>query len=89
MKFTPHMERPLNGGTQKIYRFDNGLGASVVQHNFSYGGDCGQWELAVLKFEGEHWDLTYDTPITDDVLGRLEWAEVEGYLEQISALQAA
>ncbi len=50
------MERPHPagmGGTQRIYRFGNGYGASVVQFPYSYGGDRGMWELAVTKYEGE------------------------------------
>ncbi|WP_249182454.1 hypothetical protein [Burkholderia ambifaria] len=51
MSHIPHIERSLNGGEQKVYRFDNGYGASVVRHQYSYGGDRGQWELGVVKFE--------------------------------------
>ena len=87
MSHTPITEREINGGTQKVYRFDNGFGASVVQHSFSYGGDCGQWELAVITFEADGWRLNYETEITDDVIGRLEWHEVIGLLDQIAALQ--
>ncbi|KVT65662.1 hypothetical protein WK55_31410 [Burkholderia ubonensis] len=89
MSFTPHMERPLNGGVQKLYRFENGFGASVVQHEFSYGGDVGQWELAVIRFNGDSWRLEYGTEITDDVIGRLDWNEVEDLLSRINALQPA
>ncbi|MDP9651918.1 hypothetical protein [Paraburkholderia caledonica] len=89
MSHTPFKERDLNGGTQKLYRFDNGFGASVVQHSFSYGSEYGQWELAVIKFEDDDWHLTYDTEVTDDVIGRLDWPEVESYLDQIEALQVA
>jgi hypothetical protein len=76
------------GGVQKVYRFPNGLGASVICSPFSYGGDEGLWEIGVIKFRGdtEHWGLTYDTPITDDVIGRLSWNEVEETLKQIKEL---
>lgn len=89
MSFTPYRERPLNGGTQKLYRFENGFGASVVQHDFSYGGDAGLWELAVIKFNGDSWSLTYDTEITDDVIGRIDWDDVEELLSRIDALPTA
>jgi len=79
------------GGIQRLYRFDNGFGASVVQNTHSYGGNEGLWELAVLKFSGpdiiKDYKLTYDTPITDDVIGHLNEAEVEEYLEKIEALK--
>lgn len=86
------LERPHPigmGGEQRLYRFDNGYGASVVRHRFSYGGSAGLWELAVLTFKGEgveDFDLTYDTPITDDVLGHLTESEVEEKLADIEAL---
>ncbi|MDN8071380.1 hypothetical protein [Burkholderia vietnamiensis] len=89
MSFTPYLERPLNGGTQKLYRFENGFGASVVQHEYSYGGDAGQWELAVIRFDGDDWHLEYGTEITDDVIGQLDWNEVEDLLSRINALQTA
>lgn len=79
------------GGTQRIYRFGNGYGASVVQFPYSYGGDRGLWELAVTKYEREDNDsysLTYDTEITDDVLGHLEESEVDELLARIEALPA-
>lgn len=74
------------GGVQKVYRFDNGYGASVVKTPFSYGGEIGLWELAVLAFTGEDYKLTYATPIASDVLGRLHESDVEETLEAIKAL---
>lgn len=82
------------GGVQKLYRFPNGYGASVIRTAFSYGGPEGKWELAVIKWNAEtdadiddRYDLTYDTPITSDVEGRLEWLEVEELLERIRNLE--
>jgi len=88
----PTLERSQgrSGGIQRLYRFENGFGASVVQNTYSYGGNEGLWELAVLKFSGpdiKDYKLTYDTPITDDVIGHLNEAEVEEYLEKIEALK--
>jgi hypothetical protein len=86
MSLTPFLTRELNGGTQQVFRFDNGFGASVVQHQHSYGGNRGLWELAVVTFEGEDWEITYDTDITGDVIGYLEWSEVQTLLDQIAAI---
>lgn len=74
------------GGTQRVYRFPNGYGASVVQFRGSYGFEQGLYELGVIKFEGDDWCLTYDTPITDDVIGHLSPEEVEATLDQIAEL---
>lgn len=70
--------------------FNNGYGASVVCHDFSYGGDNGLAELAVLKEDTDgDWHLCYDTPITDDVIGHLSSKEVDKLLKKIEALPPA
>lgn len=87
--FTPMLERDLNMGVQKVYRFANGFGASVVQGPFSYGGKDGLWELGVIRFEDEaNWDLTYDTPITSDVIGYQTGEEIGELLARIESLDA-
>jgi hypothetical protein len=73
----------VNGGIQKIYRFPNGYGASVIRHLGSYGYEKGLWEVAVLNGAGE---LDYSTSITDDVLGRLNDPQVDNILGKISRL---
>jgi len=71
------------GGIQKLYKFPNGMGASVVMHPGSYGFVRGLWELAVLDRGG---NIAYDTPITDDVLGHLTENKVEETLQEIANL---
>ena len=80
------------GGVQKLYRFENGYGASVVRFYGSYGFEQGLWELAVLKFNGEginDFNLCYDTPITNDVVGRITESRAEEILEEIKGLPKA
>ena len=72
-----HME-----GIQKVYKFPNGYGASVIRHKGSYGYSKGLWELAVLE-DGE---LCYDTEITNDVIGHLNDPEVDRLLRRIQQL---
>lgn len=84
-------QRHINGGRQRLYRFDNERGASVVNHRFSYGHASGKWELAVLRFKPdvaglEDFELDYGTELTHDVIGHLDWEEVEDLLQQIEAL---
>ena len=74
------------GGTQRIYKFPNGYGASVICHKGSYGYSKGLWELAVLNEFGE---LDYTTPITNDVLGHLSEEEVILKLNEIRGLQTS
>lgn len=85
-KYTPIIDRSLNDGNQRVYKFDNGQGASVVRHSFSYGHEDGLYEVAVVKFDGDEFGLDYTTPITDDVLGHLSDDEVIELLDQIAAL---
>jgi len=77
-------------GTQKLYRFANNYGASVVRNGASYGNADGLWELAVVKFSSksdDSWQLTYDTSVTDDVLGFLTEKDVEERLIEIKKLK--
>lgn len=70
---------------QKIYKFDNGYGASVVSHLGSYGGKNGLFEVAVIGKDG---DLDYTTPVTNNVIGWLDFAGVAEVLEQIKNLSS-
>ena len=71
-------------GIQARIFFDNGYGASVIRSPYSYGGNQGLYELAVIKDN----NLCYDTPITDDVLGYLTEDQVTDYLRQIQELKS-
>lgn len=77
-------QRNLYDGVQVIYKFPNGYGASVVQHDMSYGGDEGKWELALITFKSgtDEWHLSYDDDF-DDVVGYLTEDMVDEYLTQI------
>ena len=70
-------------GKQCIVQFPNGYGASIVQGPHTYGGSNGLYELAIFGKDGE---LTYSTPITDDVLGYLTEEDVEKTLTDIKNL---
>jgi len=80
---TLEVQSHSNGGIQKIYKFRNGMGASVVMFPGSYGFERGLWELAVLDPLG---NITYDTPITSDVIGYLDDNMVNIILERIKKL---
>lgn len=64
--------------------FENGYGISVIKHKFSYGGEKGLFEIAVLDSTGE---LTYETPITNDVIGNLTAEKVSDYMRKIQNLK--
>lgn len=87
MDFKLLPNKPVNNGIQYIFKAKNGYGASIVKHDYSYGGKDGLWELAVIQFEANNdWDICYDTPITNDVLGHLSDDEVNETLEKIEKL---
>lgn len=70
-------------GVHARIEFDNGYGASIIRTTFSYGGEAGLYELAVIK-DGE---LTYDTPITNNVLGYLKEQDIDKILTDIKTLK--
>jgi hypothetical protein len=74
---------PRGMGKQCIVQFPNGYGASVVKGEHTYGGKNGLYELAVYGKDGE---ISYSTPITDDVLGYLSEEDVEKTLSDIKNL---
>jgi len=79
---------PFLNGIQKLYKFSNGYGASVVCHDGSYGGPYRKdkenlWEIAVLDSDNS---ITYHTPITQDVVGHCDDEKVEEILKEISEL---
>jgi hypothetical protein len=71
LEFQPHFND--ENGIMSRMSFDNGFGVSVIKTSFSYGGKKGLYELAVLDSSGS---ITYDTTITEDVLGYLSEDEV-------------
>ena len=71
-------------GVQYVFRFENNYGASIIKHLGSYGYEENLWELGVIRFdEDDEYDLTYDTPITDDVEGYLTDEDVRNLLARI------
>jgi hypothetical protein len=71
-------------GYNKVMTFANGYSASIVSHDMSYGGNKGLFEIAVM-YNG---DIVYDTPVTSDVVGYLDFAGVVSTLKQIESLPA-
>lgn len=74
----------LHGGVQFVEQYPNGYGVSIVSHDGSYGGKSNLFEVAVLH--GTTLDLCYATPVTNDVLGWQDWADVANVVDQVKAL---
>ena len=70
-------------GVRARIDFPNEFGASVVRHNYSYGGPDGLYELGVTK-NGE---LHYDNSVAEGgVHGHLDEEAVTELLEKIQNL---
>lgn len=85
LDFQPHPHYIVNGVQAKHF-FKNGYGVSVIRSPHSYGGSEGLYELAVLMGDEDVWVITYDTPITEDVLGYLTEEDVEDLLERVARI---
>lgn len=82
-KFSDLQFEPFRDGVAARVSFPNGFGASVVRHTFSYGGQQGLYELAVLKDR----DIHYDNPVAKgDVLGWLNPENIDTLLQDIENL---
>jgi hypothetical protein len=83
LEFEPHATGM--GGVMSRIQFDNGYGVSVVKTPYTYGGDRGLYELAVLDSNGE---LHYDNPVANgDVVGYLRKEDVTDAMLVIQKFQ--
>jgi hypothetical protein len=88
IQFKPHS---TGHGLMGSMFFENGYGISVVRFKVgdrygSYTSNENEWEVAVLVGNEYDCELTYDTPITDDVIGHLSEQDVTDIMKQIQEL---
>ena len=76
----------IQDGIQAKHFFDNGYGVSVVKFPGSYGFEEDLYEVAILQGTEDKWEITYDTPITNDVLGHRDEQDINNILEEVQAL---
>ena len=84
LEFEPHWARFSNIAA-KLF-FDNGYGVSVIQGGGAYTSGKSEYELAVLQGTEGAFELTYSTPITDDVLGHQTELEITNAMLAVQAL---
>ena len=84
LEFEQINDAPFMIGKQARMTFENGYGVSVVSHTYSYGGKNGLFEIGVLDKDGS---LTYDTPVTNDVIGYLTEEDVTDVMKQVQELK--
>jgi hypothetical protein len=87
LEFEPHPYMRYSFTQQALIFFANGYGVSVLIGGHCYGDGSTPYELAVLKGNAEKFDLCYDTPITNDVLGYLTPEEVTDYMIEVQKLE--
>ena len=88
--FKPHS---FGEGLHGLCFFENGYGVSVVRFKrpisktySSYTSNENEWEVAVLYGDENEWEITYNTHITDDVLGYLKEVEINWIMVKIQEL---
>ena len=82
--------RPGPAGVQYLYRYPNGMGASVIMSNTSYGGRDGFWELQTVRWTGNAWIDHTPANLKDvELKGELGWltsGDVKRLLKRIQKL---
>ena len=93
--FKPH---PNYEGLHGLLFFPNGYGISVVRFKLpsptskkgfrygSYTSNEDEWEVAILYGNENDWDMTYNTPIAEDIIGNQTEGEVDWIMIQIQEL---
>jgi hypothetical protein len=72
---------------QALMFFPNGYGVSVLIGGHAYSDGSAPYELAILTGNVKEWEICYDTPITDNVLGYLTPEEVTEYMIEVQKLK--
>jgi hypothetical protein len=80
LEFKPH-PGDFEGG-RAVVTFPNGFAASIVMGKDFYASPAQPYEIAVLDRSG----ISYNTPVTDDVLGHLTENAANQILREVEAL---
>jgi len=80
--FNPFRDTVSAFDGRALMHFDNNYGVSVISGASAYSDDEHPYEVAVF-FDGS---ITYDTPITDDVIGYCTEERVTEIMEAVQAL---
>ena len=82
LKFESHGNDALGFDTQARMDFDNKYGVSVITGDSAYTSDSEPYEVAVML----NGSLTYDTDITDDVIGHCTEKMVTDIMKKVEKL---
>lgn len=78
LQFESH---PLGNGKWARLFLDNGYGISVVSGPYFYCIEGKSFEVAILK----NGQITYDTPLTDDVLGYQTQEDINNIIKELES----
>ena len=74
----------IGRGQHAVLEFDNGYGVSVLLGDMFYSNGVDTYELGVLA----NGYLCYETPITDDVLGRVTEEEITKIMKELQSYES-
>jgi hypothetical protein len=87
LEFKPHPYVKMGDDSiHAVQLFPNGYGVSVVRFPGSYGYQEGLYEVAVIQGTEDDYELCYDTPIADDIMGHRDERAVEIIMEEVQSL---
>ena len=81
LEFKEHNVQPMFA-TQARIMFGNGYGVSVITGDSAYSSESKPYEVAVLDGNG----ITYETSVSDDVLGHQSEADVTDIMRKVQEL---
>ena len=76
------LSKQYGNAKQAIFNFANEYGVSVILGECYYSNGIDTYEVAILK-DGQ---ITYDTPVTNNVIGYLKSSEVSEIMSQVQEL---
>lgn len=87
------LERELADGVHYLFKFENGLGASIVTGTYKF--QIGTWEMVQIKWDPEEfrpelaWEFYYDADVVDGIARGLDDNQVLDYLQRLKELPPA
>lgn len=89
LRYNDRSKHDYDMGEQWIFRFPNDYGASVISGSLFYTDKDHPYELGVVFFDGDKFNLVYPKEIGPDVLGYLTFDDVVATLKKIEELPYA
>lgn len=85
LEFKTHPSSPYGFDTHAEMHFENGYGVSVITGKSAYTNSANPYEIAILYGD----EITYNTDITNEVLGYQDEDDVTNVMKQVQELKAS